>query len=52
MKPHSIIHNNLLGDSVLPISAHRDHTFTKGHCKSPYKLETMAASWALQIPWV
>lgn len=38
---------DMLGDPVLPISAHRGHT-----SKSSHKLDTMAASWAPQVPYV
>lgn len=52
MKAHTIIPKDPPGDSVLPISTHRGDTFTEGHSNSPYKLDTMAATWALQIPCV
>lgn len=43
---------DMLGDHVLPIFAHRGHTFTRGHNKSSHKLDTMPASWAPQVPYV
>lgn len=50
--PLTITPKDPLGDPVLPIPANSGHTFTKEHSKSPYKLDTMAASWTLQGPCV
>lgn len=52
MKPLIITPKDTMGDPVLPISAHREHTFTRGQSKSSHKLDTMGASWVLQVPSV
>lgn len=52
MKPSTITLKDPIGYFALPISTHRGPTFTKVQSKSLYKQDSVATSWALQVPCV